>query len=382
MAEKKPSRKAFLVSQAKLLPPEQQASVLKQINTAAAAKGGISTTKLNQINLSIEQVLYGTTNQGGYAGFKPGTTPDTGSGTPVVEDPGAAELRRQNEANRRSAYAILDDAFKGYGLETLSPVIRGLMEQGVSTDEAALELRKTDAYKKRFIGNEGRIAKGLAVYSPAEYLQAEQTYRDVLAQNGLEALAGTETYSKLISGAVSPVEVQDRIVNVFNKIDNADSALKEQLGTYFSTYGVGDPALQRTQIASALLMGANSAQELERSLQKSQLRAAATTAGLGVLGEPEVTDLQKQLEAAKTYDVYGTAKKAFGELATVQPTTTKLSQIYNEDTTGLQQELQQEAFFGLASQRRKKLEQREQAAFSGQSGISTVSLAQQATGSF
>jgi hypothetical protein len=380
MAEKKPSRQAYLTQQAKLLPKEQQAAALKAV--AAAAKDGISKDELTKFDTQFNTTLYGADARSGYAGAAPWLSDTTGGGATTVEDPGAAELRRQNEANRRSAYAILDDAFKGYGLETLSPVIRSLMEQGVSTDEAALELRKTDAYKKRFIGNEGRIAKGLAVYSPAEYLQAEQTYRDVLAQNGLEALAGTETYSKLISGAVSPVEVQDRIVNVFNKIDNADSALKEQLGTYFSTYGVGDPALQRTQIASALLMGANSAQELERSLQKSQLRAAATTAGLGVLGEPEVTDLQKQLEAAKTYDVYGTAKKAFGELATVQPTTTKLSQIYNEDTAGLQQELQQEAFFGLASQRRKKLEQREQAAFSGQSGISTVSLAQQASGSF
>lgn len=378
--EKKPSRQAYLTQQAKLLPKEQQAAALKAV--AAAAKNGISKDELTKFDTQFNTTLYGADARSGYAGAAPWLSDTTGGGATTVEDPGAAELRRQNEANRRSAYAILDDAFKGYGLETLSPVIRSLMEQGVSTDEAALELRKTDAYKKRFIGNEGRITKGLAVYSPAEYLQAEQTYRDVLAQNGLEALAGTETYSKLISGAVSPVEVQDRIVNVFNKIDNADSALKEQLGTYFSTYGVGDPALQRTQIASALLMGASSAQELERSLQKSQLRAAATTAGLGVLGEPEVTDLQKQLEAAKTYDVYGTAKKAFGELATVQPTTTKLSQIYNEDTAGLQQELQQEAFFGLASQRRKKLEQREQAAFSGQAGTSTVSLAQQASGSF
>ena len=381
MAEKKQSRQAYLTQQAKLLPKEQQATALKSI--AAAAKGGISKDELVNLDKGFNATLYGVNNIGGTAGFAPFGTNDTSGGTTTTtEDPAAAELRRQNEADRRSAYAILDDAFKGYGLETLAPVIRSLMEQGVSTDEAALELRKTQAYKTRFIGNEGRIAKGLAVYSPAEYLQAEQTYRDVLAQNGLEALAGTETYSKLISGAVSPVEMQDRIVNVFNKIDNADSALKEQLGNYFSTYGVGDPALQRTQIASALLVGATSAQELERSLQKSQLRAAATTAGLGVLGEPEVTDLQKQLEAAKTYDVYGTAKKAFGELATVQPTATKLSQIYNEDTAGLQQELQQEAFFGLASQRRKKLQEKEQATFGGQAGTSTVSLAQKAIGSF
>jgi hypothetical protein len=221
--EKKPSRQAYLTQQAKLLPKEQQASALKAITTAA--KDGISKDELTKFDTQFNTTLYGADARSGYAGAAPWLNDTTGGGATTVEDPAAAELRRQAQADRKSAYAILDDAFKGYGLETLSPVIRSLMEQGVSTDEAALELRKTQAYKTRFIGNEGRIAKGLAVYSPAEYLQAEQTYRDVLAQNGLEALAGTETYSKLISGAVSPVEMQDRIVNVFNKIDNADSAL-------------------------------------------------------------------------------------------------------------------------------------------------------------
>jgi hypothetical protein len=295
-----------------------------------------------------------------------------------TEDAAAAELRAQALADRRSAFAIIEDAFSGYGLDSLIPTIKGLMEQGVGSEEASIELKKTDVYKQRFIGNEGRIAKGLAVYSPGEYLQAEQTYRDIMAASGLESLATKESFGKLIGGAVSPAEVQDRIQNVFNKIDNADDALKQQLGTYFSGYGVGDPALQRSQIASALLVGPESAKALEQKLQKSQLRAAASTAGLSI-DEAGATDLQKQLEASKVYDVYGTAKKAFGEVSQLQPTATKLSEIYGMDKTGLQQELEQEAFFGLASQRRKKLEEKEKATFSGQSGTSNVSFATTST---
>jgi hypothetical protein len=62
------------------------------------------------------------------------------------------------------------------------------------------------------------------------------------------------------------------------------------------------------------------------------------------------------------------------------PTTEKLANIYGEDTSNLSSELQQEAFFGLQSQRRKRLQQREKATFGGQAGTTTASLAQQSTG--
>ena len=71
----KQSRQEYLVSQAKLLPKEQQAAAIKQINAAAKAPGGISKDKLNQLNLGIERVLYGADARGGTAGAKPGYTP-------------------------------------------------------------------------------------------------------------------------------------------------------------------------------------------------------------------------------------------------------------------------------------------------------------------
>jgi hypothetical protein len=294
-------------------------------------------------------------------------------------DPATAELLRRDEANRVSAFKVLEDTFNSYGLGSLAATVKTFMQQGLSDDEAVIQLRQTPEYKQRFLGNEGRRAKGLYAYSESQYLEAEQTYRDLFAQSGLESLAGADTFSKLIGGAVSPAETQDRIQNVFTKIDNADPQLREQIGSYLTGYGIGDPNVQRTQLASALLMGGTSAQDLVRNIEKAQIKTAALTSGM-TLAEENISSLQKQLETAKTYDVYGTSKKAFGELAQTTPTTEKLANIYGEDTTNLSSELQQEAFFGLQSQRRKKLQEKEKSTFGGSAGTSTASLAQNTKG--
>ncbi len=310
-----------------------------------------------------------------------GTTGTTGvTGTGGGEDPSIQYQRDRDEAERKSAFAVLQDAFKQYGLDELASEIQNYMIEGISSEEATLRLRQSQPYKLRFKGNEGRIAKGLAAYSPAEYLQAEETYRNVLASSGLQDLAIKENFATLIGGAVSALEAQDRIQNVFNKIDAADPALKQQLNQYFSAYGVGNANTQRSQIAKAILTGDTSAQSLERSLKKAQLRTGASQYAYNI-AEANIESLQQQLETQGVVDVYGAGQKGFQQLAEIQPTTTKLSQIYGEDSAGLQPELQQEAFFGLASQRRKKLQEKEKATFAGQAGISTVGLGQSTAGS-
>jgi len=209
-------------------------------------------------------------------------------------------------------------------------------------------------------------------------LNAERDYRQLLKDNSLDALDNKDTYAALIGGDVSLNEAQDRIVNVFNKIDNADAVLKQNINQYFGQYGVTDPTIQKQQVALAILGGTQAAGALQKTLQKAQLRAGAQMAGLTV-AETNVEELQKQAESAGVADVYGLAKQGFSTLAQTQPTTEKLAQIYGEDTTSLQPELQQEAFFGLASQRRKKLQEKEQATFGGRAGTSTVSLAQKSS---
>ena len=310
----------------------------------------------------------------------------TGTGGEKITPGGAEDLALQYQrdietANRKSAFQILADEITQRGLPTIAAEIQNFMQEGLTPSEARIAIRNTQAYKERFKGNEGRLKKGLSVYQPDEYLAAEETYRNLLLANNLQDLATRNTTDSFISGAVSAQEVQDRIQNVFNKIDNADPALKGQLGQYFNNYGIMDPNLQRSQLESALLTGETSSMALERQLKKAQLRAGAQMAGV-TIAETGVESLQKQLEAQGVSDVYGTAKTGFSTLAQTAPTTEKLAQIYGEQTTGLPEELQQEAFFGLQSQKRKKLQEREQATFAGQAGISSVSLGKGTAGAF
>lgn len=307
-----------------------------------------------------------------------GTTGTTGAGG--GEDPGITYAKDVAEAERKSAFRVLEDTFRQYGLDDLASEIQNYMLEGISSEEATLRLRQSQPYKLRFKGNEGRIAKGLAAYSPAEYLQAEETYRNLLASSGLGDLAVKENFATLIGGAVSALEAQDRIQNVFNKIDNADPALKQQLNQYFRAYGVGDASTQRAQVAKAILTGDTSAQSLERSLKKAQLRTGAAQYAVNI-AEANIESLQQQLEAQGVSDVYGAGQAGFQTLSQTQAEAERLASIYKEPAP-LSEELQQEAFFGLASQRRKKLQEKEQAAFAGRAGTTEVSLGQAGMGTF
>lgn len=295
-------------------------------------------------------------------------------------DPALQYQMDVDAANRKSAFQLLQDEFKQYGLDTLAAEVQNFMQEGLGAAEARIAIRNTQAYKERFKGNEGRLKKGLAVYQPNEYLAAEETYRNLLLANNLQDLVNRNTTDAFIAGAVSAQEVQDRIQNVFNRIDNADPALKSQLGQYFNNFGIADPNLQRTQLASALLTGETSSMALERQLKKAQLRAGAQMAGV-TIAEPGVESLQKQLEAQNVSDVYGVAKTGFKTLAETQAEAQRLAGIYGGEQPPLAEELQQEAFFGLESQRRKKLQEREKATFGGQAGVSTAALSKGIAGS-
>ena len=309
--------------------------------------------------------------------YSDGTSETKGGGRATLPDPADA----MREEGRRSAFAILEKEFKDNGLDTLIPEIKRFMTEGYGAEEASLMLPETQAYKTRFAGNEGRKALGLPVYTPGQYITAEQTYRDLFNQYNLGELANQETYNSLIGGAVSIDEAKARVDNVFSRIDKAPDELKTQLSTYLNAYGVGDPTKQRSQIALALMKGPQGINELETSLRKANIRTGAALSNINV-AEENISQLEKQLSTSglSTEQIGNLSREAYANIAEVQPTVTKLSEIYGDQTPGLARELEQEAFFGLASQRRKKLQEREKATFGGQAGVSTASLAQQTTG--
>jgi hypothetical protein len=305
-------------------------------------------------------------------------------GNQTIPDPAAAAL----EQNRRSAFAILEKEFTDNNLTTLIPEIKRFMTEGYGAEEASLLLPTTEAYKTRFAGNEGRKALGLPTYTPGQYLVAEQTYRDLFNQYNLGELANQNTYNALIGGAVSIDEAKARVDNVFSKIDNAPNELKAQLNNYLGSYGVGDATKQRAQIALALMQGPEGINQLETNLRKAYIRTGAAASKVDV-AEENISQLEKQLTTAglSTEQIGNVSREAYASLAETLPTTQKLAEISKQDTTGLQEELTQEAFGKttgalMPSQRRKKLQEQEQARFAGQSGISQVSLGRSQAGSF
>lgn len=372
----------------KSLPKSQQAAATKIVAQATKTGEGLSNNELAYLKANASTIKSNTnpvaflgtleqrqaflSGQQTGAGAGAGTTGSAGSTT--VPDPYAAG----REAERKSGFAILQDAFKTYNLESLAPVIQQFMVEGISPEEASLRLRDSDAYKQRFAGNQGRIAKGLSAYTPAEYLQAEETYQNLLKANNLAGLANKSTTDKLISGAVSPMEAQDRINKVFNKIDNASQEVKNELGRYFGQYGVADPNMQRTQVAEAILSGEDPAMKLESGIRKAQLRAGATAAGFA-LPETRVETIESLLKEAGVSDTYAAGQAGFQTLAQIEPSTQTLAERYGAPTVSAS-ELEKEAFLGLKSERRKKLQEQEEAAFKGTAGTTQVSLAQGTAG--
>lgn len=340
---------------------------LQQAQTTAIAKGGVTAQQL--LGTAAErQQAFGT-------GAAPTTPAPTGPAVPAaLPDPFASA----READMRSAYAIVEDAFSKYGLGSLVPLIRQFRIKGLSPEEAQLELEKAPEFKSRFSGNEGRIAKGLQAYKPGEYLAAEEAYANLLRSNNLSALANKSTFDKLISGAVSPAETQDRINLVFNKIDNAPTDVKNELTRYFSAYGVGDPNVQRTQIAEAILSGEDPAMKLEMNVRKAQLRAGATAAGLAPT-EERLAAIERLTAEAGVSNAYVAGQQGFQTLAQIQPQADILSQRYQMAPLE-EPELEKEAFIGLRSERRRRLLEQEKATFAGESGLTQASLAQSVAG--
>ena len=340
--------------------------------------------QLTALDDKINKVLYPTGVYGVTDAPPPPPPPDPGAAL-------AAEQRRQFEVmqqaqtqqKRQSAFDIAKAFAVQYGLgESIADRIVDLtVNQGYTETAVTLALQQSPEYKARFSGLEkykqnyatdiaaGRKAQPL---TPAQYIKAEQEYQEILNRYGVGDLASQETFSELIGGDVSALELKDRVENVYDKIRNADSVLRQQLTTYF-------PTLTEADFAKSLLTGKSPedmASSLKRRVSQAEISSEAARAGLGGLTVGRAAELE-QMGITRTL-----ARAGYSRIAEQQAVLNKLGGIYQQDVTDIQSELEAEQFQGLASQRRKKLEQTEQATFAGRSGTSQVSLSQGTAGTF
>lgn len=285
----------------------------------------------------------------------------------------------QQQQQRQSAFDFIRTQAQnlGIGESVADRIIDFVAQKGFSQEAINLAIQDTPEFKSRFAGIElykqnfaSDIAAGKKAVqpSPAEYVAYEKKVQDVLNRFGLSDLANQQTYAELIGNDVSAVEVTDRITDVYDRIQNADDVLKTQLRTFFPKY-------QDSDFARALLTGKtpdDMANQLKKRLTTAEISSEAVRAGLSVEAQRA-----EQLQAMGVSRI--AARAGYSKIAEQQTGLSKLASIYQTDVAGIQQELEAEQFQGLASQRRKKLEQTEQAAFAGRAGTTQVSLSQQGT---
>jgi hypothetical protein len=269
---------------------------------------------------------------------------------------------------RESAIAVLTNRFTRYGLASLVPKIRELATKGASQDTITLELQETDEYQERFKANKDRIKKGLSVLDPGEYLGLEDSYRQILRAYGLRQFDTDAYVSQFISNDVSTAELSSRVQLAVQRVKNADPATLDMLNKY---YKIGE-----TDLVAYALDPETQFQKFERQVAAAEIGAAAELQGI----KPGVA-VAEQLAAQGV--TQAEARKGYSTIADILPTSEKLSQIYGNVLEGYGlAEAEQEVFNSLASAQRKrrKLTEREIAAFSGQSGTGRTSLTQQTGG--
>ena len=263
---------------------------------------------------------------------------------------------------RKSIMDILTARFAQFGLSSLVPKIKELAISGATENTITFALMETDEYKTRFKANEIRLAKNLKVLSPAEYITIEDSYRQVLRAYGLKQFDTDDYVSQFISNDVSPTELSNRVVTAVQRVQNADPAVSRTLRDY---YGVG-----QADLVAYVLDPEQQFQKIQRQVSAAEIGTAARVQGL----EAGV-NVAEQLAAQGV--TAAEAQKGYATIADILPSAKKLSDIYGTTLEGYDQATaEQEVFNQLASAQRarKKLSEREVAAFSAKSGISGTSL--------
>ena len=221
---------------------------------------------------------------------------------------------------------------------------------------------------KTYLANFDKI-KGntTGITTIAELNQARKSYKQLLSYYGMNDIANNSTADQFLVGNISPQEAADRMQTAFNAVKYADTALKEQLKTFY-------PSLTDTDIAKTILGVGKTVGQLEQELKVSGIKAESATAGLqSTLNATELANQGVTRAEARTG-----FQNVAGSLAGAQGAATRAGQ----DATTIQTELEKEQLLGMKSKRRAQLAAREQGLMAGQSGAGQTALSKNSIGKF
>jgi hypothetical protein len=193
----------------------------------------------------------------------------------------------------------------------------------------------------------------------AEYIKSQEGIAEVLRNTGLKDLANETFLNQVMGTGKSVFETTKIITDVYDAIRLAPAEWRAMVNTKM-------PFATDTDLAKALLLGAEGAADLERKVNKYGIMAAAQGQGL-TIGETTAGELLAKGQG------YASSKPKFGQAAAIIPTAQKLTSM----ETGVEPRkayTQEQAFSAVFDQNYQALQdiqnlsEREIGRFSAKSG--------------
>jgi hypothetical protein len=240
-----------------------------------------------------------------------------------MNDQNALEFQQGVE----TASSILAATLKYYGMDEpalLQDVKTALADRritGASTiDDIGIQLRESEAFRRRFGANEARRAANKPAYSVSQYLQLESSYRQVLNAAGMPKDFYTDRtdIESFITNDISPDEVQYRVQQGYAAVKNADPAVVNELKTL---YGLDEGTLAAyfidpNRTKDAVVRSARAAEVAAQARKQADIGLTATQAEELVLGG--VTEQQAQQAFGDVRALEQLTRPMFGEQALTQ----------------------------------------------------------------
>lgn len=240
-----------------------------------------------------------------------------------MNDQNALEFQQGVE----TATTILQSTLKYYGMDDpalLTDVKTALADRritGASTiDDIGIQLRESEAFRRRFAANETRRAANKPAYSVSQYLQLESSYRQVLNAAGMpkDFYNNQEDFEAFITNDISPDEVQYRVQQGYAAVQNADPAVVNELKTL---YGLDEGTLAAyfidpNKTKDAVVRSARAAEVAAQARKQADIGLTRTQAEELVLGG--VTEQQAQQAFGDVRALQELTRPMFGEQALTQ----------------------------------------------------------------
>ena len=293
---------------------------------------------------------------------QPVTTASIVAGPSVTNSAGGTYTTPLTQ-DQQSAIAIVDAMLDQAGLSSLAGQVLKLVQEGY-TDPSVLSymLSQTPEYQRRFSGNQQRIANGLGALSPAEYLATERAYQDVLRHSGLPAgfYDSPDDFANWISNDVSPQEIQARVNDALHFAQSTDPTYRTALAAY---YGI-----DTGHIAAYFLDNKRAMPLLQKQAGAADIGAAALYQGLNL------TNLNDALIYTDNGVTGEQARQAYSQIAGFLPEEQRIAAQFGQGYT--QQNAEQELLGQnqLAAQKRRRLNNQEEALFGGAAGLGRYAL--------